>query len=71
MIVFSSIPGTLAIENMTFKNHGCCGHIFAALDAVRDLKSEIGFGAADVEAFTNDLFEEDAAADQSVQHLSE
>ncbi|MCK8785778.1 MmgE/PrpD family protein [Roseomonas sp. NAR14] len=34
-----------AITSMTFKNHGCCGHIFAALDAVRDLQSEHGFGA--------------------------
>jgi 2-methylcitrate dehydratase PrpD len=33
---------------MTFKNHGCCGHIFAALDAVRDLQQEHGFGDADV-----------------------
>ena len=28
-----------AITAMTFKNHGCCGHIFAALDAVRDLQA--------------------------------
>jgi 2-methylcitrate dehydratase PrpD len=32
-----------AITAMTFKNHGCCGHIFAALDAVRDLQAEAGF----------------------------
>lgn len=41
--------GALAIENMTFKNHGCCGHIFAALDAVWDLKTEAKFEAEDVE----------------------
>jgi 2-methylcitrate dehydratase PrpD len=35
---------------MTVKNHGCCGHIFAALDAVRDLQREHGFAAGDVEA---------------------
>ena len=29
------------------------------------------FGAADVEVLANDLFEEDAAAERSVQHLSE
>lgn len=34
----------------TFKNHGCCGHIFAALDAVGDLQHEHGFAAEDVEA---------------------
>jgi 2-methylcitrate dehydratase PrpD len=37
-----------AITAMTFKNHGCCGHIFAALDAVRDLQAEHGFAAGDV-----------------------
>lgn len=39
---------TFAIANMTFKNHGCCGHIFAALDAVRDLRAEHGFETAEV-----------------------
>ena len=34
--------------DMTFKNHGCCGHIFAALDAVRDLHLENGFKPEDV-----------------------
>jgi 2-methylcitrate dehydratase PrpD len=38
----------VCITEMTFKNHGCCGHIFAALDAVRDLQAEFGFTAADV-----------------------
>lgn len=37
-----------AITEMTFKNHGCCGHIFPALDAVRELRAEHGFGPADV-----------------------
>jgi 2-methylcitrate dehydratase PrpD len=37
-----------AITDMTFKNHGCCGHIFAALDAVRDLHLENGFKPEDV-----------------------
>ena len=37
-----------AITAVTFKNHGCCGHIFAALDAVRDLQAEHGFTPADV-----------------------
>ena len=37
-----------AITAMTFKNHGCCGHIFAALDAVRELQREHGFAAGDV-----------------------
>jgi 2-methylcitrate dehydratase PrpD len=38
-----------AITDMTFKNHGCCGHIFAALDALRDLQRENGFAASDVD----------------------
>jgi 2-methylcitrate dehydratase PrpD len=38
----------LAIHSMTFKNHGCCGHIFPSLDAVRDLQAEHGFSSADV-----------------------
>lgn len=38
----------VCITEMTFKNHGCCGHIFAALDAVRDLQIEHGFTADDV-----------------------
>ncbi|MCB4822010.1 MmgE/PrpD family protein [Roseicella aerolata] len=38
----------VCITEMTFKNHGCCGHIFAALDAVRDLQREHGFTAEDV-----------------------
>ena len=37
-----------AITAMTFKNHGCCGHIFAALDGVRALQAEHGFAPADV-----------------------
>lgn len=37
-----------AIAAMTFKNHGCCGHIFPALDAVAALRAEHGFGADDV-----------------------
>jgi len=39
-----------AIADMTFKNHGCCGHIFAALDAVRELQREHGFAASEVDA---------------------
>jgi 2-methylcitrate dehydratase PrpD len=38
----------VCITEMTFKNHGCCGHIFAALDAVRDLQREHGFTAEQV-----------------------
>jgi 2-methylcitrate dehydratase PrpD len=44
----ANIGKPYAITDMTFKNHGCCGHIFAALDAVRDLQLEAGFSAGDV-----------------------
>jgi 2-methylcitrate dehydratase PrpD len=30
------------ITAMTFKNHGCCGHIFAAIDAMLALKAKYG-----------------------------
>lgn len=39
-----------AVTDMTVKNHGCCGHIFAALDAVRDLQLENGFTGDEVES---------------------
>ena len=38
------------ITDMTFKNHGCCGHIFAALDAISDLRREQPFEADEVES---------------------
>jgi 2-methylcitrate dehydratase PrpD len=38
------------ISRITIKNHGCCGHIFAALDGVLYLKTKHGFKAVDVEA---------------------
>ncbi len=44
----AKIGQPFAITDMTFKNHGCCGHIFAALDAVRDLHLEAGFKPEDV-----------------------
>ena len=36
------------ITHVTFKNHGCCGHNFAALDAVLALKHQHGFTHQDV-----------------------
>jgi 2-methylcitrate dehydratase PrpD len=38
-----------AIAIITFKNHGCCGHIFAALDGLAVLRGEAGFGPDDIE----------------------
>ncbi len=39
-----------AIASMTIKNHGCCGHIFPALDALITMRAEHGFGPADIAA---------------------
>ena len=36
------------ITRVTFKNHGCCGHTFAALDAALELKHKHRFSHADV-----------------------
>ncbi|NIZ13064.1 MmgE/PrpD family protein [Phaeobacter sp. HF9A] len=38
------------ITRMTVKIHGCCGHVFAALDALAVLRAEHGFGPADIAA---------------------
>jgi 2-methylcitrate dehydratase PrpD len=38
------------IERMTIKNHGCCGHIFPALDGVLVLQGEAGFVPGDVQS---------------------
>src|SRR5690606_30932178 len=40
------------IERMTFKNHGCCGHIFPSLDGVIALQKQVPFGKDDVESIT-------------------
>ena len=39
-----------AIASITFKNHGCCGHIFAALDGISALREAHGFAPDDVAA---------------------
>lgn len=36
------------ITEMTVKIHGCCGHIFAALDALAILQTEHGFSTEDI-----------------------
>lgn len=38
------------ISRMTVKNHGCCGHIFPALDGLRLLHEREGFAAADIDS---------------------
>lgn len=36
------------ITQMTQKNHGCCGHTFAAIDAALTLKSSVNIAPADI-----------------------
>jgi 2-methylcitrate dehydratase PrpD len=40
------------ISRMTFKNHGCCGHIFPALDGIRAVQKDHPFGPDDVKRIT-------------------
>ena len=37
------------ITRMTFKNHGCCGHTFAAIDGALELKKKMGVTVEDIE----------------------
>jgi len=37
------------ITRMTFKNHACCGHTFAAIDGALAVQSQIGIAARDIE----------------------
>ena len=39
-----------AIAAITFKNHGCCGHIFPALDGLIALRAAHGFGPDEIES---------------------
>jgi 2-methylcitrate dehydratase PrpD len=38
------------ITRMTFKNHACCGHTFAAIDGALELKKRMQVEAKDIEA---------------------
>jgi len=37
------------ITRMTFKNHACCGHTFAAIDGALQVQSRLGVAARDIE----------------------
>jgi 2-methylcitrate dehydratase PrpD len=45
------------INLMTTKYHGCCGHIFPALDGLAQMRAEHGFDAADVASIHVDGYE--------------
>ncbi len=38
----------LHITRMTFKNHACCGHTFAAIDGALELKRKLGFSLKEI-----------------------
>ncbi|SEO02539.1 MmgE/PrpD family protein [Pseudomonas sp. NFACC39-1] len=42
------------ITRMTVKNHGCCGHIFPALDGLKLLQGTEGFDADDIDSIRVD-----------------
>ena len=46
---FSSLGKTFNICRMTFKNHACCGHTFAAIDGALALQAKMGVAARDIE----------------------
>jgi len=46
---FEGLGAQPVICNITFKNYGCCGHIFAALDGLGELCAQHAFKAADIE----------------------
>src|ERR1700752_3396686 len=37
------------ITRMTFKNHACCGHTFAAIDGALALKAKLGLAASEIQ----------------------
>jgi 2-methylcitrate dehydratase PrpD len=47
--VFPSLGKEFNICRMTFKNHTCCGHTFAAIDGALALKARMGIAAGDIE----------------------
>jgi len=45
---FHSLDREFNITRMTFKNHTCCGHSFAAIDGALALKKRMGVAAEDI-----------------------
>jgi 2-methylcitrate dehydratase PrpD len=46
----STLGKEFHITRMTFKNHSCCGHTFAAIDGALALKERMGIAANDIES---------------------
>ena len=47
--VMTTLGRAYNITQMTFKNHGCCGHTFAAIDGALELQKRMGFKAQEIE----------------------
>lgn len=47
---FDDLGQVFNVTRMTFKNHACCGHTFAAIDGTLRLRAEHGLAADDVAA---------------------
>jgi 2-methylcitrate dehydratase PrpD len=47
--IFDDLGARCTIAETTFKNHTCCGHTFAAIDAMLELKASHGLAPAQVE----------------------
>ena len=45
----ASLGKDFHISRMTFKNHTCCGHTFAAIDGALALKKRMKVAAAEIE----------------------
>ncbi|MCX7962071.1 MAG: MmgE/PrpD family protein [Burkholderiales bacterium] len=44
----AALGGEFRIARITFKNHACCGHAFAAIDGALALRARLGVGARDI-----------------------
>jgi 2-methylcitrate dehydratase PrpD len=45
------------ITKITQKNHGCCGHTFAAIDAMLDIRAQHGIDPARIESIRVDTYQ--------------
>ncbi|HEY4746630.1 MAG TPA: MmgE/PrpD family protein, partial [Steroidobacteraceae bacterium] len=45
----ATLGGEFHITRMTFKNHACCGHAFAAIDGALALQAKMGIRPAEIE----------------------
>jgi len=49
---FATLGRDFHITRMTFKNHACCGHTFAAIDGALELQRALAVAAADIARVT-------------------